>query len=178
MSESTVMHVDAERGLATLTLDRHIYPLDVVYGAAYVFIDRAYVLLDRDAQGRIVMQVSPKDGGDGDALRALAGDVANELLAQALRRKVMRHNRAIVEAIVTQALAGATGALAAPPLDDEDDDLDFLDDPLGIAVPWEEKFGKKARTRAEAEPSTPDAAGPGDAGGFQPVPPGDGEEDA
>ncbi|NOZ02203.1 MAG: hypothetical protein GXP54_09980, partial [Deltaproteobacteria bacterium] len=28
-------------------------------------------------------------------------------------------------------------------LAEEDDSLDFLDDPLGIAVPWEEKYGKK-----------------------------------
>jgi hypothetical protein len=29
----------------------------------------------------------------------------------------------------------------------DDDDLDFLDDPLGIAVPWEEKFSKEARKK-------------------------------
>ena len=28
-------------------------------------------------------------------------------------------------------------------LAEEEDSLDFLDDPLGIAIPWEEKYGKE-----------------------------------
>ena len=64
------------------------------------------------------------------------------LLSQALRRKVVKQNSKIIEEIVTQAIAGAAGATLPQDFMEEDDDLDFLDDPLGIAVPWEEKFKK------------------------------------
>ena len=54
---------------------------------------------------------------------------------------------------------------------DDDDDLDFLDDPLGIAVPWEEKFSKEARAKEAEKTATEEGvAGPGDSGGFQPTP--------
>ena len=46
---------------------------------------------------------------------------------------------------MTQAISGASGALLPGLL--EDDDLDFLDDPLGGVVPWEEKFSKEARAK-------------------------------
>ena len=58
-------------------------------------------------------------------------------------------NKAELEAIVTQAITGASGALLPGLMDD--DDLDFLDDPLGIAVPWEEKFSKEARKKQKEE---------------------------
>jgi His-Xaa-Ser system protein HxsD len=153
--------------VATLALDRGLYPLDVIYGAAYVLIDRAYVLLDKAQDGRTLVRVRTKEPTDAAGLEALAGEMANELLSQALRRKIAQQNRPLLEAIVTQAIAGASGALL-PGAVDEDDSLDFLDDPLGIAVPWEEKFSKEAKKAAAAVETTSGTAGPGDSGGFRP----------
>lgn len=144
--QPTVLSTDDERGVATLSLDKGVYPLEVIYGAAYVLIDRAYILLDKDESGRILVRIERKSDDEG-ALKALVGDFGNELLSQALRRRITKQNQAILEAIVTQAMAGATGALLPGGLADDDDDLDFLDDPLGIAVPWEQKFSKDARKK-------------------------------
>ena len=171
-----MLSIDAEKGVALLALDKGLYPLEVVYGAAYVLIDRAYVLLDRDDAGRTLVRIERKaedragDDADGERdLRNLAGELSNELLSQALRRKITKQNQSILEAIVTQAMAGATGA-ALGGLGDADDDLDFLDDPLGIAVPWEEKFSKEARKKgADAAATDGETAGPGQAGGFKPT---------
>ncbi len=152
MSDPSILHLDPQTGIAEVALERNLYPLDVIYGAAYVLIDRAYLLLDRRASdGRVTVRIESRDGGDEAALRALVGEFSNELLNQALRRKITRQNKVELEAIVTQALAGATGALL--PGDMDDDDLDFLDDPLGIAVPWEEKFSKEARAAEKAKDS-------------------------
>ncbi len=170
-----VLSVDPQARVATLALHKGVYPLDVIYGAAYVLIDRAYILLDRDSDGRTLVRIESKaDEPTEDDLRALVGEFSNELLAQALRRKITQQNRGILEAIVTQAIAGATGALVPGAVEeDEDEDLDFLDDPLGIAVPWEEKFSKEARkNEPEPSPTTAGTAGPGDSGGYRPVPPG------
>jgi len=152
VSDPSILHLDPQTGIAEVALERNLYPLDVIYGAAYVLIDRAYLLLDRRASdGRVTVRIESRDGGDEAALRALVGEFSNELLNQALRRKITRQNKVELEAIVTQALAGATGALL--PGDMDDDDLDFLDDPLGIAVPWEEKFSKEARAAEKAKDS-------------------------
>jgi len=150
VSDPSILQLDPVTGVAEVALERNLYPLDVIYGAAYVLIDRAYLLLDRRPEdGRIVVRIEDREPGDETSLRALVGEFSNELLNQALRRKITRQNKVELEAIVTQALAGATGALLPGEIDD--DDLDFLDDPLGIAVPWEEKFSKEARAAARAE---------------------------
>jgi len=144
--------LDAATSTLTLSLDIGLYPRDVLYAAAYVFLDRAYVLLDR-AGSRFLVHLRGKTAIDETALRAMAGEFENELLAQALRLKVAKANQRIIENITTLAISGATGGFEAaheelgddPQLVDLDNPGDdgFLDDPLHIAEPWE---AKKDRT--------------------------------
>ncbi len=153
-----------------LRLSKSLYPLDVIYGAAYIFIEKAYVLLGRDGEDFIVEMASKDASITPDGLRAIAGEFSNELLSQALRRRITKENKNILETIVSQALAGATGAMVPSAFDDDDDDdLDFLDDPLGIAVPWEERFKKRGTAPAQPGPDAERIAGPGDSGGFKPT---------
>lgn len=138
-----VASIDADH--VALTVDDTIYPLEAVYGAAYVFIDRCYVLVERPSDGRYRVTLSSKQPeADAAALRHLVGEFANELLACAFRHRITQDNRAVIEAVTKQALAGAMG----PPSLDELQEFDFSDDafedPLGIASSWEEKYKKKA----------------------------------
>lgn len=144
MAQSSIEALDTKTSTMTLSLDSSLYPRDVLYAAAYVFIDRAYILLDRD-DARFLVRLRGKQALDESALRAMAGEFENELLAQALRLRVVNANRHIIESITTLAIAGAAGgmhddAAAAANGDDRlDDSMDFLDDPLEIAKPWEPK---------------------------------------
>ena len=130
----------------TLSLDIGLYPRDVLYAAAYVFLDRAYVLLDRDGT-RFLVHLRGKQPLDEATLRAMAGEFANELLAQALRHQVVRTNQKIIEDITTLAISGAAGygdasdQSADAMLIDMQNPADdgFLEDPLGIATPFEGK---------------------------------------
>ena len=160
-------------GKLVLSLDKGLYPLDVIYGAAYVFIDRAYILLGK-VDDKITVELTlkqPVGRKDKTSGETLVGEFANELLSQALRKKITKDNQQILETIVSQALAGATGAMVPSEFDDDDDDdLDFLDDPLGIAVPWEERFKKRGSAPAQRGPDTEkEEAGPGDSGGHNPA---------
>ena len=148
---------DPTEGSVTLTLDAAVYPLEAVYGAAYIFIDRCFVLLDRPKAGQVAVTLTEKKGAaDADALRRMAGEFANELLTQAWRQKIVEENRVLLEMVTTQALAGAlaTGAPAEPSLDDLasfDFTEEAFDDPLGIAMSWEEKYKKKTPVEAAGE---------------------------
>jgi len=158
--------LSASDGKLVLKLNQGLYPLDAIYGAAYVFIDRAYIMLGRDDDATIIEMHSKDSGASEEALRALAGDFANELLSETLRQRITSSNQSILETIVSRALAGASGsAMPSAFDDDDDDDLDFLDDPLGIAVPWEERFKKSGSEPTKKGPDAERAAGPGDAGG-------------
>lgn len=125
-----------------LVVNRKVYPLEVVYAAAYVFLDRCYVFLERRGKDEIVVRLRPRPECDKEEFDSIVGGFENELLAQAFRRKVAKRTEKVREAIVHRALFSAL----PESLDfsfGEEDEGDYLEDPLGIAVPWEEKYGKE-----------------------------------
>src|SRR5690606_28686549 len=111
MSSFETHQTDAQ---ITVSFDEDLYPKDAIYGAAYIFIDRCYVHLDRPEPARISVRLKLKPGAELD-LGALAGEFENELLGQAWRRLITEENRLLIEQVTTRALAGAAGP---PGLDD------------------------------------------------------------
>ncbi len=167
-------------------LNPKVYPLEVVYQASFVFIDRAYLFLDMDDDKQILVQLKGKETLDEAALKALQGEFANELLNHAVRKNVAKQNKRIRELIVAKALfaagrpqelreisegmSGLTSSAAEPPrpwddaTEEEQEELDrllaeiekdFAEDPMGIAVPWDEKYGEDG-DNAPAEPDKDD----------------------
>jgi His-Xaa-Ser system protein HxsD len=127
-----------------LRVDETLYPLDALYAASYIFIDRCYVMLDKPVAGQVRVTLSWKKGAPPEgALRALGGEFVNELLSCAWRAKITSESRAIIEAATTRALAGAMGPPSLDDLEKFDFSAEAFDDPLGIAMSWEEKYGKK-----------------------------------
>lgn len=158
-----IVATDPAEGSVTLTVAEAVYPLEAVYGAAYIFLDRCYVLLDRPMAGSYTVTLTPKaTEADAEARRVMLGEFANELLSQAWRQKILDENRVILEAVTTQALASIQGEPAAAPSLDQLAEFDFssdaFDDPLGIAMSWEEKYKHKTPTEAAAAPPATPAA--------------------
>jgi His-Xaa-Ser system protein HxsD len=146
-----LVEADLQARSVSLRVEAAIYPLTALYAAAYIFLDRCFVLLDKE-EGRYRVTLAHKSGApDEAALRALVGEFVNELLSCAWRAKIAEESRALIESATAQALGGAMGA---PSLDDLEK-FDFSDepfeDPLGIAMSWEEKYGKNKKKRAEGE---------------------------
>lgn len=141
-----IVSVDLGAASVSMRVDATLYPLDALYGAAYVFIDRCYVLLDRPSPSEARVTLAWKKGEPPDgALRALAGEFANELLSCAWRSKINEESRGIIEKVTAQALGGAMGAPTLDDLEKFDFSDEAFEDPLGIALSWEEKYGKKAK---------------------------------
>ncbi len=122
----------------TITVDSRIYPLEVVYGAAYVFLDKAYLFLDGDPKKKIAITIKGKKELSKKETGNLAREFLNELLNYSLRYQISKQNRKIREYIVGTALLGAVREEPA-----ETEKEDWQKDSLGIAVPWEEKYKKK-----------------------------------
>ena len=152
----TLSRVDLDEGRATIDLDAGLYPLEAVYGAAYVFIDRCYVLLDRPEPTQLRVLLSPKkpEADVAAQLREMVGELANELLSAAWRHQITQENRARIEALTLSAISGAMG----PPSLDDLESFDFteeaFEDPLGIAMSWEEKYAKKKTDEGKPEEGT------------------------
>ncbi len=129
----------------TFDLDEELYPVDAIYGAAYLFIDRCYVFLtrpptaagggERKVRARLRTQAATSPG----ELEELAGAFANELLNQVLRTRIGRSTSQIRELYMARAFApgGSDPTIAKLLAELDAEDLD--EDPLEIAVPWEMK---------------------------------------
>ncbi len=134
-----------------LSFDESIYPKDAVFGAAYALLDRCFVHIDRQ-DDKLLVRLRAKPGVKLSA-DLIGGEFENEALAQTWRRDIIRENQTWIEGVTSRAVTGAAGPPGLDDLLDEDlGDLgDAFDDPLGIAVSWEEKYGKGD---AAAEPAT------------------------
>lgn len=132
-------------------VDESVYPLETVYGACYLFVDRCFLFLSRSQPGVINVRVTPRTSATPAELDTLAGEIANELLSQALRARLAQSTMRIREYYSAAALRAATST-ASPSIDEllaELESEELGDDPLEIMVPWEEKHGSQAQ---EVEP--------------------------
>jgi len=118
----------------TLNLDN--YSLEGVYQAAYTMLDRLYFYFDKKNSKNLLVEVSAKGEVSPAALEKLKGEFLNELLNSELRLTIARRTRKIREALIAQALIGASTEKA-----------DYIEDPLGIALPWEEKYGGEKKPK-------------------------------
>lgn len=120
-----------------VSVNPKIYGLTIVYSAAYVMMDKAYVVIDGDPEEEILVEIRPKDKRDAEEI---GRDFNNELINYAVYQAQSAANQEVKEAIVKRAMMTNVGSDFVE--EDEDDDASYLDDPEGIAVPWEEKYGK------------------------------------
>ena len=119
------------------------YPLEAIYSTAYAFIDRAYVCLDGSPKKEIKVYLKGKEKLSDKKLEKLQGEFLNELLNYLLRVEIARRNKKIRESIVTAALASGLESGLFGVASDAQPDNSWVEDPLGIAVPWEEKHLEK-----------------------------------
>ena len=123
------------------SVDETIYDLDVVMGAAYLFLDRCYVFLDREADQRVAVVLRSREASTEEALFTMAGNFSNELLNQALRKQVGESNAKLREFIMARALFSAEGPSTIDKLLAELDAEEMSSDDLDIPIPWEKPTG-------------------------------------
>jgi His-Xaa-Ser system protein HxsD len=136
MPESPI-NIDPKKREATILVDTKLYPLEVIYSAAYVFLDKAHFLFGGDPKKEVIVSIKPKEKGLD--LRRLCLDFSNELINYSVYVIQAAKKQAIREAIIRRALA--TNALPDEP-ETDDSEEEWLDDPEGIAKPWSPERAK------------------------------------
>lgn len=128
-----------------IKLSSKIYPVEAILNACYQFIDRAYIFLDSDPKGtQVKVSFKDKSGDSKKHLEVLKGEFMNELLHSALRYEVSKNNKKIREYIVGRALYSVLPSLDTVSSNDK---INYKEDPLGIAKPWEKKYGKQKKCK-------------------------------
>lgn len=108
----------------TFWLNPKIYPPPVIHSAAYVFIDRAYVSLDKDSAKKIIVSLEGKEKLTKSRLANLKGEFLNELLNNLVRESVFKKNKKTLEYIVGGAI---TAALEKPKPEEESQNKEMLE---------------------------------------------------
>lgn len=145
MSETTEEMVEltyaVDERRVSFTVDETLYPLDAIYGASYLFVDRCFVFLSRPADKQVEVKLKTRSAADEAALDALAGEFANELLNQVLRHRVSESTARIREYYMARAFFSTPVQASIDDLLAELDAEELEEDDLEIAVPWEEGSG-------------------------------------
>jgi His-Xaa-Ser system protein HxsD len=153
----------------TIFANADIYPLLAVMSSAFVFTDRAYIVLDGDPQKEIQIRIKGKEKLSRVQLGILAKEFFNELLNQVMRIQLVSANRQMRELVIGSAMLGAVGDtvdLPKPAVQNKkskhEKEIDALlkkelllaergkgkkNDPLKIFVPWE-KNNKRSASKA------------------------------
>ena len=130
----------------TFSLNSKITSLEAIYSTCYAFIDKFYIYLDKNKEN-VIVAFQPKEGKVN--LKTIEGEFRNELLSNLLREKITKNNSKIREYILGQALYSSTPSKIEEFLTKTEED--YIEDPLGIAIPWEEKTKSKSKTKKKAK---------------------------
>ncbi|MDX2168261.1 MAG: hypothetical protein SF182_14400 [Deltaproteobacteria bacterium] len=118
-------------------LDESVYPLEAIYGACYLYLERCFVFLTRARPGVVAVTLSAREPATPDGLDQLAGEFVNECLAQVTRLRLAQSTTRLREYYTAAALRAAAPAPLVDDLLAELESDDLLEDPLEIMVPWE-----------------------------------------
>lgn len=115
------------------------YNLEALYETAYSFLDKAYIHFDEKKKNKIEVFLNPKKSINQKRMEEMKNDFMNELLNYTVRVNLSKKNKKIRELIIGEALVSAIGIDSN---NKDEDDIKYEDDPLGIAIPWEDKYGE------------------------------------
>lgn len=122
------IEVNPDGNFVLVSVNPKIYPLEIVYSAAYTFIDRAYITLDGNVSDEILVELRPKASQD---LETLGREFNNELVNYAASAVQSLRNQEVRDAIVRRAFLTNSGSK-------EQSADGFVSDPEGIAQPWKQ----------------------------------------
>ena len=141
------LEIQEKEGYVWVSVNPKVYHLDVIYSAAYMFIETCYVMIDGDPQEEIIIELRPKEKTD---LKKIGREFNNELVNYANYAVQCIRNAGLRETILKRVLLTNEPESIQNDPSSEKDYLEKdakpwkedIEDPEDIAVPWEEKYGK------------------------------------
>ncbi|MFH0832594.1 MAG: hypothetical protein V1900_02670 [Candidatus Aenigmatarchaeota archaeon] len=121
-----------------VSVNPRLYPLEVIYSSAYIFIDRAFVMIDGDPKEEILVQLRPKNDSD---IEELGREFNNELLNYMVYLHRTVKNQGLRETIMRRALLTneQDGKQEHRFIHHPRNEASYTEDPEKIAKPWKNK---------------------------------------
>lgn len=161
----------------TLRFDTAIYPVEALMSSSFKYLDYVYAHFEMvDGSNMITVRLEAKERISERDWKALLDEFSEETLAQALRMKILKATKKTRDHIlkialycvpadeqVTRRSAALEDKCSEEKMDEELEEIlarlkaespnedDYHDDPSGILVPWEEKYGEEAAGKPRKE---------------------------
>jgi len=132
--------IDKKSKTVTIHINPKIFPLEIIYSAAYVLLNKAHAIIDGDPEKKITVKLKLKKGG---SLNDLVHEFNDELVNYSMYVVQASRTSGIRQAIINRAL----GVLEEEEEYDEEEEneeagFDSSEDPLGISKPWSPEMAK------------------------------------
>ena len=125
-SDKDFFEVNKKEGFVMVKVNKQIFPIDLIYNAAYMILDRAYVILD-SSPGYIVYVLLRPRTFKGE-LEELGRIFYDELVSTAFQTVQFVRNQGMREVLMRSLV------------EEETDEADINE--KDIATLWEDKFGE------------------------------------
>jgi His-Xaa-Ser system protein HxsD len=97
------IQINEKEEYALLSINPKIYPLDIIYSASYIMIDKAYIFLDGNPDEEIIVELRKREN-TSLSLKEIVYDFNNELLNYAVYKQQAENNKIIRETILQKIL--------------------------------------------------------------------------
>jgi len=131
--------IDKSKGSVTINVNSRIHSLDSIIAASYIFIDKAYVILDGEPGEEIIVKLNAKDKNAD--LTDLGRSFNNELINYSFYAVQTQKTLPVRAAMIQRAFLTHDEKKS----EKSEKSKSYIDDPYGIAIPWEKKYGKKKK---------------------------------
>ena len=128
----------------TFNLSKDLYSKIILFRTCYTLIDNYYVYIDDDSN-QWTVSLMTKDFSPISDIKKVEGEFRNTLINESFRDLLIDKTKNVKEMIVARALYGSdeNDINVQSDFSHIEENMDeYLDDPDGIAIPWEEKHGK------------------------------------
>jgi His-Xaa-Ser system protein HxsD len=131
--------IDKSKGSVTININSRIHSIDSIIAASYIFIDKAYVILDGEPGEDVTVTLNAKDKNTD--LKDLGKSFNNELINYSFYAVQTQKTLPVRAAMIQRAFLTNSEKKS----EKSGKSKSYVDDPYGIAVPWEKKYGKKKK---------------------------------
>lgn len=136
------LEVNKSKNNVIISVNPKVYPLDTIFSAAYIFIDKAYVIVDGDPNEEIIIQLRAKNKKID--LEELGREFNNELINYSFYAAQTAKSMPIRTAIIQRAFF--TQSQQEPKIVEEVD-VDKL------AEPWKPKVKRSGKGKSKKRKS-------------------------
>jgi len=117
----SIENFDKDTKYASISVNSNIYSLQSIYAAGYVFLDKAYILLDKMKTGDIKVYLFAKDNNTD--LKKLAMEFYNELLNYSHYFTRVESNSGVIKTIMQRVMFSVNPKFAEEAEEQEIQDL-------------------------------------------------------